>query len=184
MGVYARRRARQLNRNRAGAVQERTLLRLVEHARHTRFGRDHDFGRIRSVADFQERVPLRDYEGFWSGYWKAHFPFLQGVTWPDAIPYMALSSGTTTGTTKYLPLSRQLLDSNTKAALTTIAWFLAAHPGTPLFAGRLFFLGGSTDLVDLGAQARRAGSVSDRSKRQRVLGGDLSGITSLDASPL
>jgi hypothetical protein len=182
MGVYARRRAAQLNRRRAGPVQERTLLSLVEHARHTRFGRDHDFGRIRSVADYQARVPLRDYEAFWSGYWQARFPFLQGVSWPDPIPYFALSSGTTTGTTKYLPLSWQLLGSNTKAALTTLAWFLAAHPGTPLFTGRLFFLGGSTDLQDLGVQAcQRHGG---RGRRQRVLGGDLSGITSLEGSPL
>src|SRR5262249_39876492 len=83
MGGYARRRALQRHRHPTGAVQERTLLRLVRQARHTRFGRDHDFARVRTIADYQERVPLRDYEEFWSGYWQASFPFLQGVTWPD-----------------------------------------------------------------------------------------------------
>ena len=40
-------------------VQERTLLALVRKARGTRFGRDHGFGSIRSVADFRLAVPLR-----------------------------------------------------------------------------------------------------------------------------
>ena len=50
LGRYARRRVRQLDRQAAGPVQERTLLRLVRRARRTRFGRDHDFGRIRSIG--------------------------------------------------------------------------------------------------------------------------------------
>jgi hypothetical protein len=175
MGRFARRRVAQLDRQPVGRVQRQTLLRLVRRARHTRFGKEHGFAHVRSVEDYQRQVPLRDYEAFWDGYWRAPFPFLQGATWPDHVPYLALSSGTTRGTTKYLPLSRQMLASNQKAALTTLALFLAAHPGTPLFTGRLFFLGGSTDLQDLGAPLGRPG---------RVLGGDLSGITSLEASAL
>jgi hypothetical protein len=207
VNTYARRRARQLDQLDAPRVQQQTLLRLVRFAQHTRFGRDHDFARIRSVADFQARVPLRDYEVFWSDYWREPFPCVEGVTWPEYIPYFGLSSGTTSGTTKYIPLSRRILASNKKAALTTLAWFLDAHPGTPLFTGRLFFLGGSTDLVDLSAThrtnpltpdpsrgtalpsrprpvwtARESRPTRGRGEQGRVLGGDLSGITSLEAS--
>jgi hypothetical protein len=180
LGQYAQRRAGALNRLHAERTQERTLLRLVRYARQTRFGRKHDFATIRSVKEYQRRVPLRDYESFWSDYWREPFPYLQGITWPDVIPYFALSSGTTTGATKYLPLSRQLLASNTKAALTTLAWFLDAHPGTPLLAGRLFFLGGSTDLVDLGAA--HVSNSRSRKKHGKVLGGDLSAIAAIEAS--
>jgi hypothetical protein len=176
-GRFARGRARQLDRLCAARVQERTLLRLVRHARDTRFGRDHDFAAVRGVADYQARVPLRDYDTFWSGYLRAAFPFLQGVSWPGPVPYFALSSGTTSGTTKYLPVTREMLASNRKAALTTLALFLAAHPGTPLFTGRLFFLGGSTDLQDLAAQAGAP-------QRGPVLAGDLSGIVAREVSPL
>jgi hypothetical protein len=174
LGRYARRRVASLNRLDAERAQERTLLKLVRHARQTRFGREHDFARIRCLADYRRRVPLRDYEAFWSNFWREPFPFLQGVSWPDPIPYFALSSGTTSGATKYLPLSRQLLASNTKGALTSLAWFLDAHPWTPLLKGRLFFLGGSTDLVDLSA-----GQLDGRTSK--VLGGDLSGVTSIEA---
>src|SRR5262249_50650482 len=128
------------------------------------FGRDHDFARIRTVEDYQHLVPLRDYDTFWRDYWQPVFPCLQGVSWPDPIPYFALSSGTTTGSTKYLPVSAQMLASNRRAALTTLAWFRAAHPDTPLFTGRFFFLGGSTDLTSL------------HSSPHPVLAGDLSGI--------
>jgi hypothetical protein len=172
LGQFTRRQCAKLDRQDPQRTQERILHKLIRRARRTRFGKDHDFAGIRSVADYQRRVPLRDYEAFWSDYWSGPFPFLQGATWPEPIPWFALSSGTTTGATKYLPLSRHLLNSNTRAALTTLAWFLIAHPATPLLTGRLFFLGGSTDLVDLGAA---------RGRPRKVLGGDLSGITALQA---
>jgi hypothetical protein len=169
IGRYARRRVARLDRRPADADQQLTLLRLVRHARATRFGADHDFGRVGTVADYQARVPLRDYEAFWSRYWSGPFPHLQGVTWPGPVPYFALSSGTTTGTTKYIPVTREMLASDQKAALTALALFLAAKPGTPLLTGRLFFLGGSTDLTDLCGTGR-------------VLAGDLSGIVAREAS--
>src|SRR6516225_6685147 len=85
-GRYARRRALALDRLDAADEQRRTLLRLVRHARHTRFGREHDFHRLRTVADYQRRVPLRDYDAFWRDYWQPAFPQLGDVTWPGLIP--------------------------------------------------------------------------------------------------
>ena len=38
-------------------------------------------------------------------------------TWPDFIPYYALSSGTTGGTTKYIPISREMLASQPQGGL-------------------------------------------------------------------
>src|SRR5436305_8239237 len=78
----AHRRAARLDRMDAAKVQEATLRRLVRTARDTRFGRDHDFAAIRTVADYQDRVPVRDYDAFWQGYWKDAYPKLGGITWP------------------------------------------------------------------------------------------------------
>jgi hypothetical protein len=185
---YARRRARALDRLDAADEQRRTLLRLVRHARGTRFGREHDFGRVRTVADYQRRVPLRDYDAFWQAYWRPAFPRLGDATWPGLIPYFALSSGTTSGTTKYVPVSREMLASNRRAALTTLALFLAARPGTPLFRGRIFFLGGSTDLQELPIADCRLpieggnhqSSIINR--QSKILAGDLSGIAARELS--
>src|SRR5690606_38939000 len=114
--LYARRRAAALHRQDPAATQRRQLLRLVRRARDTRFGRDHDFAGIRDVADFQARVPIRRYEAFWSEYWEPTFPHLAGASWPGAIPYFALTSGTTSGKTKYVPVSREMIASNKWAA--------------------------------------------------------------------
>jgi len=158
---HAHNRAVALDRTDAGKVQHDTLLRLVRHARDTRFGRDHDFARISSVADFQARVPVREYEWFWETYWKATYPRIDDITWPGKIPYYALSSGTTSGATKYVPVSPEMVKSNRKAAFTTTALFRHANPGAKLFTGKFFFLGGSTDL---------------RKQPDGSLAGDLSGI--------
>ena len=55
---YARRRVARLDHEPAARAQERALLRLVRRGRHTSFGRLHDFDSIRTVADYQTRVPL------------------------------------------------------------------------------------------------------------------------------
>jgi hypothetical protein len=146
LALFARKRTLRLDRLDAGALQERTLLSLVRRARKTRFGREHDFGSIRSVADYQAHVPVRDYEAFWTNYWQPAYPRIENATWPGRIPYYALSSGTTSGTTKYIPVSREMLSSNRKAAFTTLAFYRHVYPQVPLFNGRVFFLGGKTDM--------------------------------------
>src|SRR5215469_10203552 len=55
----ARRHVAVLDHLDAGRAQLRTLRGLVHRAHTTRFGRDHDFRRIRSAEDFRRLVPLR-----------------------------------------------------------------------------------------------------------------------------
>src|SRR5207244_1858984 len=87
--------------------------------------------------------------------------------------------GTTTGATKYIPVSREMLASNRRAALTSLSWFRAAHPGKPLFNGRMFFLGGSTEL-----QQFTIAQPPGNSRRGVVLAGDLSGIVAREVPGL
>ena len=143
------------------AVQRRTLRSLVHTARRTRFGRDHGFGAIRTVAEFQGAVPLRTYEDLWAQYLRDRYPVLDNLTWPGRIPYLALTSGTTQGATKYIPVSRAMLASNQRAAQAMVAFHMDSRPDSRLFHGRLFFLGGSSDLERLAPGVRQ---------------GDLSGI--------
>ena len=92
---YSAMRVGELDRVDPVTAQLRTLRRLVQKARNTRFGVDHDFDNVRTISDYQRRVPLRSYEQMWKDYWEAVYPRLQGVSWPDFTPYYALSSGTT-----------------------------------------------------------------------------------------
>ena len=113
--LYARRRNKQLATEDPCQTQREQLLALVGKASRTRFGSDHRFSEIRDVTDFQQRVSLRRYEDFWREYWQPCFPKLVNVSWPGTIPYFALTSGTTTGKTKYIPFSYAMSASNQRA---------------------------------------------------------------------
>ncbi|MBV8096709.1 MAG: GH3 auxin-responsive promoter family protein [Acetobacteraceae bacterium] len=162
--AYASWRGTQLDRQDPASVQERLLLRLVRHAARTEFGQAHGFAGIRSVADFQGQVALRKYENFWRDWWQPRFPILENVTWPGRIPFLALSSGTTSGATKYIPVSRAMIRANRRAALDTLVHHYRNRPATRILAGCNFLLGGSTDL---------------KREAPGVYSGDLSGIAAV-----
>lgn len=134
---------------------------LVRRAESTRFGRDHGFASIRSVAEFQEHVPLRSYEDFWKDYWQAGFPQLQDCTWPGTVPYFARTSGTTTGKTKYIPFTKEMLRANIRAAWDVLFFHFLNRPGSRVLGGKALMLGGSTDLCQ---------------EAPGIYSGDLSGI--------
>ena len=159
--LYARRRLRQLAAMEPQQAQRRVLSSLIDRGRTTKFGRDHGFSAAWSLDDYRARVPLRDYDAFWEDYWREPFPRLVDCTWPGLIPWLAVSSGTTTGATKYIPVSREMHRSNVRASADLLTHHLANRPQSRLFAGRVFMLGGSTGLV------RQA---------HGVFSGDLSGI--------
>ena len=159
--LYARRRLARLAQLDAVAAQRRQLLALVEQARDTRFGREHGFAEIDGVEAFQARVPLGRYETFWEAYWKDAFPVLDNLTWPGRIPYFAQTSGTSTGVTKYIPVSRAMVRANRRAAKDVLAFHLAARPDSRVLGGTNFMLGANPALT------RRAPGVHS---------GDLTGI--------
>ena len=156
--VAARRHARLVAMDPA-ATQQALLLGLVRRAAATRFGRDHGFDAIRSVGDFQRAVPLRRYEALHDAYLAPALPVLEDVLWPGRTPYLALSSGTTSGRTKHIPVTREMVRANRGAAFDVLAWHLAQHPRARPFGGLSFILGGSTDLTQV-APGVRAGDLS------------------------
>src|ERR1043166_2083601 len=74
---YAFMRVRELDGLDLARTQRRELMKLVHFVRNTKFGRDHEFADIQSVADFQRRVPLQTYEQLWDGYMGAAYPHLE-----------------------------------------------------------------------------------------------------------
>jgi len=142
-------------------VQQGVLRSLVHRAHGTRFARQHEFGAIRTLGDYRARVPVRTYEDFWDNYWRESFPRLVDCTWRGTIPYFALSSGTTRGATKYIPISREINRANARAVADLLVHHVENRPDSQVLAGRCFMLGGSTGLT---RQARG------------VYSGDLSGI--------
>lgn len=134
---------------------------MVRRAANTKFGKDHGFSAIRTVAEFQRHVPLRTYEKLWNEYWKDAFPHVTNITWPTPARHFALSSGTTSGTTKYIPCTSEMMKSYSKAGLDVLVHHITRNPASRIFGGKSFVLGGSTDLNEYAPG---------------VFGGDLSGI--------
>jgi hypothetical protein len=158
---YAKRRRAILGRLDNKAAQRAQLNALLARAAQTTFGRGHDFARIKGVEDFQAAVPLRRYDDFWRDYWKPAFPVIENVSWPGRVPYFAVTSGTTSGSSKYIPITPAMNWANVRAGLDLLTHHVTARPASRVFGGKSFMLGGSTDLV------READG---------VFSGDLSGI--------
>ncbi len=143
--------------------QEKTLLTLIRNASRTQFGLDHHFSSVRSVSEYQKSVPIRSYEDFFNDSFRPAgeaaakrlkifydpnqaSPYLENVTWPGLVPFFALSSGTTSGKTKFIPLTRELIRSNRRAGIDTAVFHFLRNPKTGALSGKTFLLGGNLSL--------------------------------------
>lgn len=143
--AYSRRRLARIGQWMAdpAAAQERLLLDLTRTARATAFGRDHGFDKVRSVRDFQERVPLREFaelEPYWARVRAGH----SDVTWPGVIRRFALTSGTT-GDVKHVPVSGEGLRGFMRAGRDVLSHYVAETGDFEHFNGRFLYLGGSRE---------------------------------------
>jgi hypothetical protein len=118
---------------------------------------------------FRRRVPPRTYEDFAPDIerMKCGEP---DVLWPGCCRYFAVSSGTTAGRTKYLPVTPELLTHFRRAGLESLFYYTARTGRTDVFLGRHLFLGGSAALTP----------VPGRVGAEPAYAGDLSGITARD----
>jgi hypothetical protein len=96
-------KSRRIQKN-AEKDQENLLLSLTDTAKKL-FGREHDFENIKSVKDFQERVPVSDYEDL-KPYIERVKKGQANILWTDTPEYFAKTSGTTSGS-KYIPISKE-----------------------------------------------------------------------------
>ena len=160
--AYARRNRKPIAPTRA---QQHQLLELVAKAKDTKFGVDHDFANITTVAEYQSRVPIRTFGQFWADYWSEPFPQLGNVTWPGTIRYFARSSGTTTGESKHIPCSDEMIKANNRGGFEVVIEHLRNNPNSRVSAGRTFLFGGSPTLDEL-APGIFAGELSGIAARE------------------
>ncbi|MEI9909605.1 MAG: GH3 auxin-responsive promoter family protein [Bacteroidota bacterium] len=97
--------------------QLRVLKKLLKKARFTEFGQQYRFDEIllsqHPGKKFQQLVPTHDYNRIYENWWKKTLEGVPDVTWPGKIKYYALSSGTSEAASKYIPVTKELLRSNT-----------------------------------------------------------------------
>jgi len=127
-------------------TQQKVFEALIASAKNTAFGKDHDFGNIRSHEDFAARVPIRDYEAF-KPYVERIVSGESDVTWPGQPLYFAKTSGTTSGA-KYIPLTRDSMPYHVAAARDAILHYINETGNADFVDGKMIFLQGSPELEE------------------------------------
>lgn len=127
--------------------QEQLLLSLVRHAEKTLFGRTHGFEEIYSVQDFQNKVPVADYEALKS-YIEKVKKGQRNILWTDTPEYFAKTSGTTSGA-KYIPISKEGMPYQVKGAQSALFHYIAKKNNADFVGGKMIFLQGSPELEEV-----------------------------------
>ena len=129
-------------------VQNRLLLSLINQAKNTKFGKDHNFSEISNYSDWKKNIPVRDYEEL-KIYVQQIIEGEKDVLWPGKPLYFCKTSGTTSGT-KYIPISKESMPHHITAARDAILNYIAETKNTSIVNGKMIFLQGSPELSKTG----------------------------------
>jgi len=128
-------------------VQEELLMSMIRSAQYTEWGKAHDYKNINSPQDYKNKVPVQRY--------KDVLPFIErmisgehNILWHNEIKWFAKSSGTTSGRSKYIPVSLESLeDCHFKAGKDLLALYFSNNSSAEAHRGKTLVIGGSkTDL--------------------------------------
>ena len=129
-------------------VQNRLLLSLINQAKNTKFGKDHNFSEISNYSDWKKNIPVRDYEEL-KIYVQEIIEGKKDVLWPGRPLYFCKTSGTTSGI-KYIPISTESMPRHITAARDAILSYIAETKNTSIVNGKMIFLQGSPELSKTG----------------------------------
>ncbi len=125
------------------ATQEETLSSFIKKSADTEFGRSHDYSSIKSISDYQNKVPIQTYEDI-KPYVNRLMNGEKNLIWPGKTEWFAKSSGTTADKSKFIPITREALHENHyKVASDLIAIYYRNNPNAALSKGKGLTLGGS-----------------------------------------
>lgn len=123
--------------------QRATLRKLLHAGAKTVYGRQKGLSPADSYLGFASKVEPASYEAFrpWVGRMMAGE---RDILWPGVCRRFAQSSGTSGGKSKYIPLTDASLNGcHYAGAAYSLASYLHCHPGSRVFGGKNFILGGS-----------------------------------------
>lgn len=128
-------------KNNALKAQQTVFKSLINTAKNTAFGKNHQFATIKSYQDYKRQVPIRDYEDL-KPYIDKTVAGEANVLWPGLPLYFAKTSGTTSGV-KYIPISKQSMPYHIKAAKNALLCYINQTGKADFVDGKMIFLQGS-----------------------------------------
>lgn len=127
-------------------VQEELLFNLIETAKDTEIGKQYDYASIKTYAEFANRVPVKNYEGYQDLFERSRLGE-HNIFWPSPIKWFAKSSGTTSAKSKFIPVSQDSLENcHYAASKDLLCMYLNNNEDSQLFTGKSLRLGGSKEL--------------------------------------
>ncbi len=116
---------------------------LIAAAKDTEWGRKHHFQTIKTVADFQENLPISEYDDL-KPYIERMMQGEADVLWHGVVQRFSKSSGTTSDKSKFIPVSDENLDTcHLKGGHDIMAAWYHNNPNSQLYKGKLMALGGT-----------------------------------------
>ncbi|MCG8306446.1 MAG: GH3 auxin-responsive promoter family protein [Cytophagales bacterium] len=137
-------------------LQKRELLKLLISARETLFGQHNRFSELlkafrhtnerRFISSFRDHIPIQSYDSIFENWWLKSREGINNVCWPGKVKYFALSSGTSGDSSKYIPVTNDMLRSIKRASVRQL--LTLSHYDLPpeAFNKGVLMLGGSTKL--------------------------------------
>ncbi|MDM1348020.1 GH3 auxin-responsive promoter family protein [Myroides marinus] len=122
-------------------TQKRVFEQLINEAKQTAFGKDHNFESITTHEEFVKHVPVRDYEEL-KPYVDRVVAGENDVLWKGKPLYFAKTSGTTSGA-KYIPLTKESMPYHIEAARNAILAYVHETGKADFVDGKMIFLQGS-----------------------------------------
>lgn len=131
--------------------QLRVLKKLLRKARFTQFGQQNKFDEIllsrHPGKKFQQEVPTYNYSKIYNDWWHKTLDGVPDVCWPGVINFFALSSGTSEASSKYIPITKDLIRSNTITSIKQLLTLTKYENISRSSMGKgWLLLGGSTQL--------------------------------------
>lgn len=129
--------------DRPEVIQHAWLKTLLQSAKHTEWGKKHHFSDIRTPSDFSRHIPIQNYESL--------EPLIErmmhgekDVLWDGRINWFSKSAGTTSGKSKFIPVSQQNLNyCHIRGTWDTMTFFYQNRPDARQFELKSMLMGGS-----------------------------------------
>jgi len=124
-------------------VQRDSLMRLLDEAKDTEFGKKYGFSGIESISSFRDKVPVHTYDDL-KPYIQSLMEGKEDILWPGEVKWFAKSSGTTSDKSKFIPVSMESLeDCHFRGGKDIIALYTQNYPNNKILKGKGLTLGGS-----------------------------------------
>ena len=130
--------------------QEIVLRKLLYAAKDTEIGRFYGFASMLKKQDifseYAHRVDINDYQSMYTRWWSKARDGQPNVAWPGSIKYFALSSGTSEASSKFIPVSSDMINAMRKASMKQIFTLVQYNFPSDFYEKGMLMLGGSTHL--------------------------------------